>query len=102
VDDQPTSEFMKQFYYYALEQHQPKAEALRSAKLKFLRSGTALENPTHWAAFVMNGDALDALPLFVSWSEIAGAASVVVILVLSATLWLRSRQGRRIHRIHSF
>jgi hypothetical protein len=101
VDDQPTSEFMKQFYYYALEQHQPKAEALRSAKLKFLRSGTALESPAHWAAFVLNGDALEALPVFVSWSEIGGAASVVVILVLCAVFWLRSGLGRRIHRIHS-
>jgi tetratricopeptide (TPR) repeat protein len=101
VDDQPTSEFMRQFYYFALEQHQPKAEALRSAKLRFLRSGTALENPAHWAAFVMNGDALDALPVFVSWSEIGGAASVVVVLVLSATLSLRLRYGRRIHRVHS-
>jgi CHAT domain-containing protein/Tfp pilus assembly protein PilF len=101
VDDQPTSEFMKQFYYYALEQHQPKAEALRSAKLKFLRSGTALENPVHWAAFVLNGDALDALPAFVSWPQIGGAALVVTILVLSSAFWLQSRQARRIHRIHS-
>jgi CHAT domain-containing protein len=92
---------MKQFYYYALEQHQPKGEALRSAKLKFLRSGTAFENPTHWAAFVLNGDALDRLPVFVSWPQIGGAALVAAILVLSAAFWLRSRQGRRIHRIHS-
>jgi len=103
VDDQPTSEFMKQFYYYALERHQPKAEALRSAKLKFLRSGTALENPAHWAAFVLNGDALDALPVFVSWSQIAGAVSVAVavMLVFGTAFRFRSRQGRRIHRIHS-
>jgi tetratricopeptide (TPR) repeat protein len=101
VDDEPTSEFMKQFYYFALEQHQAKAEALRSAKLKFLRSGTALENPAHWAAFVLNGDALDALPVFVSWSQITAALSLAAMLVLSAAFLIRSRQGRRIHRIHS-
>ncbi|HYU46522.1 MAG TPA: CHAT domain-containing tetratricopeptide repeat protein [Terriglobales bacterium] len=103
VDDQPTSEFMKQFYYYVLEQHRPKGEALRYAKLKFLRSGTPLENPAHWAAFVLNGDALDALPVFVSWSQIAGATSVAVavILVFSAAFRRQSRQGRRVHRIHS-
>jgi hypothetical protein len=102
VDDQPTSGFMKQFYYYALEKHQSKTEALRSAKLKFLRSETPLENPAHWAAFVLNGDALDALPVFVSWSQIAGAAAVVLVLALSAVFLLRSRQGRRIHRVHGF
>jgi tetratricopeptide (TPR) repeat protein len=102
VDDQPTSEFMKQFYYYALERHQPKAEALRSAKLKFLRSGTALENPAHWAAFVLNGDALDALPVFLSWAQVAGAASLALgILVVIGAFRLRSGQGRRIHGVHS-
>jgi CHAT domain-containing protein len=93
VDDQPTSEFMKQFYYYALEKHESKAEALRSAKVKFLRSGTPLENPAHWAAFVLNGDALDALPVFVSWSQIAGAAAVALALVLSAVFLLRIKAG---------
>jgi CHAT domain-containing protein len=103
VDDQPTGEFMKQFYYYALERHQPKGEALRSAKLKFLRSGTTLENPAYWAAFVMNGNALDALPVFVSWTQIAcgSAAAVAVILAFGAALRLRSGQGSRVHRVHS-
>jgi hypothetical protein len=101
VNDQPTSEFMKQFYYFALVQHQPKAEALRSAKLKFLHSDTPLQNPAHWAAFVLNGNALDALPVFVSWSQITGAVSLAAIVVLSVVFLIRSRQGRRIHRVHS-
>lgn len=100
VDDHPTSEFMKQFYYYALEKHQPKAEALRSAKLKFLHSGTALENPVHWAAFVLNGDGLDSLPVFVSWTEIAGSTAFAAILIVSGVLWLRSRRHRRIDRVN--
>jgi hypothetical protein len=100
VDDQPTSEFMKQFYYHLLEKHQPKAEALRSAKLKFLQSGTALENPAHWAAFVLSGDGLDRLPLFVSWTEIAAATALVAILAVGGVLWLRSGYRGRIHRVH--
>jgi len=100
VDDQPTSEFMKQFYYFALEKHQAKAEALRSAKLKFLHSGTTLQNPAHWAAFVLNGDGLDPLPRFVSWAELLVSAALPILLILSAGLWLSLRIRRRIHRVH--
>ena len=92
VDDQPTAEFMKQFYHYSLQKNQPKAEALRSAKLKFLHSGTALANPSHWAAFVLNGDGLNPLPSFISWRTIAASAFVLTILVaLSLLLWCRRR-----------
>jgi CHAT domain-containing protein len=98
VDDQPTAEFMKQFYHYALQKRQPKAEALRSAKLKFLHSGTPLANPSHWAAFVLNGDGLNPLPSFISWRTIAASALVLTIFVaLSLLLWCR----RRVLRIHS-
>jgi CHAT domain-containing protein len=99
VDDQPTSEFMKQFYYFALEKHQPKAEALRSAKLKFLHSGTGLQNPAHWAAFVLNGDGLGKVPRFISWAELLAGSDTLILLVLYiGVLVLRSR--RRVHRIH--
>jgi hypothetical protein len=97
VDDQPTAEFMKQFYHYSLQKSLPKAEALRSAKLKLLHSGTALANPVHWAAFALNGDGLNPLPRFISWRTIAAAALVLTILVaLSLLLWYR----RRVQRIH--
>ena len=97
VDDQPTAGFMKQFYHYSLQRNQPKAEALRSAKLNFLHSGTALANPAHWAAFVLNGDGLNPLPRFVSWRMIAAAALVVTMLGTALSLLLRRR--RRILRI---
>jgi hypothetical protein len=99
VDDQPTSEFMKQFYYFALEKHQPKAEALRSAKLKFLYSGTTLQVPAHWASFVLNGDGLEKLPRFVSWPELLGSAALLVFSLI-ASLWLFLGIRRRVHRIH--
>ncbi len=100
VADQPTSEFMKQFYYYALVKNQPKAEALRSAKLKFLRSGTALENPAHWSAFVLNGDGLNPLPPYVSWRAIGVCAASLTILAIGAAIWLRSWRRGGVHRIH--
>jgi CHAT domain-containing protein len=98
VEDQPTSEFMKQFYYFALEKHQSKAEALRSAKLKFLHSGMLLQNPSHWAAFVLNGDGFDPLPRFISWAELL-ASSALIVLCLSIGIWLALRFRRRIDRI---
>jgi CHAT domain-containing protein/tetratricopeptide (TPR) repeat protein len=100
VDDQPTSEFMKQFYYFVLEKHQSKAEGLRSAKLKFLRSGTKLQNPANWAAFVLNGDGLAVLPRFVSWAELLSSATLFLILGFGAAFWIRLRIRRRIHRIN--
>ena len=98
VDDQPTSEFMKQFHYFALVRRQPKAEALRSAKLKFLQSKTELENPAHWAGFVLNGDGGGTLPQFISWSVLAMSAAIAA-LVLASGLWLLLRVRRRFHRV---
>ena len=97
VDDHPTSEFMKQFYYFALERGQSKAEALRSAKIKFLHSQTQLEDPANWAGFVLTGDGLSALPAFVSWSALVVCAAVSSLLMLGVwwLLWVR----RRVHGI---
>jgi len=92
VDDQPTSEFMKQFYHYAIQEHQSKAEALRSAKLTFLRSGTGLGNPTNWAGFVLNGDGFGTLPTFVSWTQILAALAAIVAAGIVGSLWFRSQR----------
>ena len=67
VPDQPTSDFMKHFYFYLLKKHKSKAEALRFAKLDFFHSGTELSDPRLWAAFVLNGGGLEEVPRFISW-----------------------------------
>lgn len=100
VADQPTEEFMKQFYYFALQERLPKAEALRRAKLKFLHSGSAMQNPSHWAAFVLNGDGLNPLPKVVSWKMIAASALALAACLAIAVMVLTSRQQRRNHGIH--
>lgn len=83
VDDDATSQFMKQFYYH-LEGGAPKAEALRQAKLKFLRSGSELSHPRHWAAFVLNGDGLAPAPRFFSWWWMLAPLAVLTAIAIKA------------------
>jgi CHAT domain-containing protein len=92
VPDQPTADFMKQFYYFLLKKHMTKAEALRRAKLEFFHSNTELNQPRFWAAFVLNGEANEPVPRFISWQ-----AMVAVVLLLLATLfvYLHSRYRRK-------
>jgi CHAT domain-containing protein/Flp pilus assembly protein TadD len=97
VDDQATAEFMKQFYFFALEKRESRAEALRLAKLKFLRSNTQLEDPRFWAAFVLNGDGLTPLPyVFSRTSLILFLVGLLAVLLLL----IRLRRRRRLHRQH--
>ena len=96
VDDRGTAEFMKQFYYFALRKNKPKAEALQLAKLKFLHSKSRLDNPSVWAAFVLNGDGLTPIPRVLSWSELVlGAAGLAAIVLLIFVLQARFGLGLR-------
>jgi CHAT domain-containing protein/tetratricopeptide (TPR) repeat protein len=90
VTDASTAELMKQFYF-ALSSGESKAEALRTAKLKFLRSGSALDHPRYWAAFVLSGDGGSPIVPVVPWSLIAAAAAVVL---LGAGIMVKRRQVR--------
>ena len=87
--DRPTADFMKQLYYF-LAQGQSKAEALRSAKLQFLRSHSTLASPLYWATFVLNGDGWNACRRVIPWSACIGAAAVCFAL---AGLIFRWRTG---------
>lgn len=95
VPDQATADFMKRFYFFLLRKHTSKAEALRLAKLDFLRSETELSHPRFWAAFVLNGDGAEPVPRFVSWQ----ALLVPVLVLVAAALalfqfrkWLKDRK----------
>jgi hypothetical protein len=69
---------MKQFYF-ELGRREPKAEALRLAKLRFLRSGSALRHPRFWAAFVLNGDGLRPIPRRFAWNGLLAPAALVLV-----------------------
>ncbi|HLY97507.1 MAG TPA: CHAT domain-containing protein [Candidatus Angelobacter sp.] len=91
VPDQPTADFMKQFYFFLLKKHKPKAEALRLAKLEFLHSGTALSHPRYWAAFVLNGEGAEPVPEFIPWQAMLIPIPVLALGVLG---FLRLRKAK--------
>ena len=95
VADLPTADFMKQLYYF-LAQGETKAEALRSAKLRFLKSDTSLAHPRYWAAFVLNGDGWNPSRRVIPWSAPLLAAAVLV--ALGSFLGLRKSRRERSHR----
>ncbi|HEX7289095.1 MAG TPA: CHAT domain-containing protein [Candidatus Angelobacter sp.] len=96
VPDQPTSQFMQQFYYYLVKKRKSKAEALGLTKLEFLRSGTELSHPRYWAAFVLNGDGAAPAPRFLSWQLLAtpllALAAAALVLI---QLWSRKQAATR-------
>jgi hypothetical protein len=61
-----------------LSQGQTKTAALRSAKLAFLRSGSPMQRPQYWAAFVLNGDGWNRGPRVVGWSILLAGAGMIV------------------------
>jgi hypothetical protein len=93
VADRPTADFMQQMYYY-LSRGQSKAEALRSAKLRFLHSNSLLNQPRHWAAFVLTGDGWDACARAVPWSWLGAAAGSFLLLAGIVTLQVRKANGK--------
>src|SRR5262249_54083798 len=86
VPDQPTADFLTQLYYY-IAQGQSKAEALQSAKLRFLRSKTALAHPRYWAAFVLNGDGWNPSRRVIPWSVLAAAVAALLTIAILGLRW---------------
>jgi CHAT domain-containing protein/Flp pilus assembly protein TadD len=94
VPDQPTSQFMQQFYYFLLKKHKSKAEALRLAKLEFLRSGTELSHPRYWAAFVLNGEGSEPVPRFLPWQYFALPVPLMLVAAV-VFFWRRNLRAQK-------
>jgi CHAT domain-containing protein len=93
VPDQSTAMFMKVFYHH-LQRGESRAEALRLAKLRFLRSGTELSDPHYWGAFVLTGEGSGPVPRALRWRSVALAASAILALcVLLLALQTRLQRG---------
>jgi len=92
VADEPARDFMAQLYF-ELNRGKPKAEALRLAKLRFLRSGTALRHPRYWAAFILTGDGGTPIPQVYSWSTVLGVTGILFLGIGVAAAVVRNRAG---------
>lgn len=93
VADQPTSEFMRQFYYF-LAQGMTKAEALRGAKRKLLGSSSALSHPVYWAAFVLHGEGDRSVPPYLSGMALGIAATALFLAGVLAMRRVRALARR--------
>src|SRR5207302_9492406 len=94
VADEPARDFMAQLYF-DLNRGKPKAEALRLAKLRFLRSGTALQHPRYWAAVILTGDGLSPSPRVLSWSALLGVVGMVLLGGSVAAILVRNAAASR-------
>jgi tetratricopeptide (TPR) repeat protein len=95
IADEPTANFMNQFYY-SLARGLPKAEALRAAKLRFLRSNSAFSHPRYWAAFIITGDGWNPTTPVIPWSAVIIAVAAILGL-MSLILW-RTAKLRAVKR----
>jgi tetratricopeptide (TPR) repeat protein len=94
VADRPTANLMTIFYHH-LQRGLPRAEALRRAKLRMLDSDSRAAHPHFWAAFVLTGDGLRAVPRAISWSDLAFAAMMLGFTAVSTAHLVRRRQANR-------
>jgi CHAT domain-containing protein len=90
VADGPTADFM-QIFYQRLARGETKAEALRGAKLEFLRMRDERALPVYWAAFVLNGDGQSAIPPVYSWKWVLAPAVLLVSIAVLTFRWARRR-----------
>ncbi len=100
VPDGPTAAFMKVFYHH-LQRGASRDDALRQAKLRFLRSGSGLSEPHYWAAFVLSGEGVGPVPLAVRWSSVALVAGMVVAMALLLAWGARLRRHRPAQRVRA-
>jgi CHAT domain-containing protein len=98
VPDEPSADFMRQFYFFLLKEHKPKAEALRLAKLEFLHSKNALSHPRFWAAFVLNGDGAKPVPRFIPWQMLLMPVPILALALLFFGMWLQAQRRTRTTR----
>jgi CHAT domain-containing protein len=95
VADRPGAEFMTQFYASA-SGGASTSDALRQAKLQFLRSQLAWTHPYYWAGYLLSGNGREGLPRVVPWSVIS---TMTVVLMLAVSVALRAAMTERRSRI---
>jgi tetratricopeptide (TPR) repeat protein len=91
VDDQASAQLMERFYSH-LRSNEPITRALQATKLEMIGS-QALSHPFYWAGYILSGQA-EARIFSSPWKKILFPGLCLIVLGLSAGLWLR-REKRR-------
>lgn len=86
VEDTAAAWLMR-FFYQELSAGRTKSDALREAKLRFLRVNSSARHPAYWAAFVLTGDGWNPLTPVIPWYVVASAPG----LLLLAVAWFARR-----------
>ncbi|MDZ7772248.1 MAG: CHAT domain-containing protein [Balneolaceae bacterium] len=91
VNDMMASDFALQFYK-GLNRGMSKPEALRQAKLHFLRNKNA--NPHFWGPYMMIGDSEPAIRPYEQWNYVvAGSFMLYFLLFVGGSLYYRRRNA---------
>lgn len=91
VDDQATAELMGYFYQAMLRQQMRPAAALKAAK-ESLRQQKRWSAPYFWAAFVLQGEYQDPIPVSRRTGEMTGPLILAALLLSTGTLLLLRRR----------
>ncbi|MEL6559817.1 MAG: CHAT domain-containing tetratricopeptide repeat protein [Bacteroidota bacterium] len=82
VPDQPTAVIMNSFYRY-INEGKTKADALRSAKLDYLKNADATTSlPYYWSGFILIGELEETTSNVFLWWLIAGIAFVALLVFI--------------------
>lgn len=98
VNDAATGKIMK-YYYFAMSVGFDKDEALRIAKLKYLKESKGLQaHPAFWAAFVQMGDTSE-IDLYCKagwtfWQKVEVIGGAVLLALIGLAIWWRWRRRR--------
>ena len=91
VSDQSTSQIMMSFYTY-LKEGKNKPEALRQAKLDYLKNADGLTaNPYYWAGFVYTGK---PEPIYKSNTFYYWLAAIFLLIILASIFTQKARQTK--------
>ena len=84
INDKSTVKLMK-YFYEGLSEGKSKTEALRDAKLSYLKTteDNLLQHPYYWAAFVVSGDVSPITEKRYWWYIGSGVAFFVVLFLMS-------------------
>ena len=90
-----TAQWMGAFYE-AVHDGEPIDQAVRNAKLRFLRSSTRLNHPFYWAGFVAAGHAGVTVDVGAPRTPLLVALALVIVTIpLLVLIHLKARAARR-------